>query len=100
MPDDRISQSHLATAWKQTGDQPSEIAQAWLDGGPTTVVRELREASPGITVLMSEDVPRVKLKPKALSRLMLPMPPCGGWNSGRANEDFQSLRQARSIMTP
>ncbi|HZT80068.1 MAG TPA: CRISPR-associated helicase Cas3' [Gemmataceae bacterium] len=76
LPDDGISQRHLANAWEQTGDHPPElVASAWLDGGPATTVRELREASPGITVLMAEDRPRVKAKPKDLPRLVLPMPP-------------------------
>jgi hypothetical protein len=29
------------------------VPSAWLDGGPTTTVRELREASPGITVILN-----------------------------------------------
>jgi CRISPR-associated endonuclease/helicase Cas3 len=51
-----ISQQQLAEKWEQSGDQPPElVVSAWLDGGPTTTVSELREASPGITVLMDED---------------------------------------------
>lgn len=76
LPDDDISQRHLAVAWEQAATEevlPSE--SAWLDGGPATTVRELREPSPGITVLMAEDRPRVKAKPKDLARLVLPMPP-------------------------
>jgi CRISPR-associated endonuclease/helicase Cas3 len=76
LPDDGISQRHLADAWEQTSDQPPElVASAWLDGGPATTVTELREASPGITVLMEEDLPRVKAKPRDLQRVVLPMPP-------------------------
>jgi CRISPR-associated endonuclease/helicase Cas3 len=76
LPDDGISQRHLAAAWEQAGDHPPElVASAWLDGGPATTVRELREASPGITVLMEADRPRVEARPKDLARLVLPMPP-------------------------
>lgn len=76
LPDDSISQRHLADTWEQTGDHPPElVASAWLDGGPATTVTELREASPGITVLMAEDRLRVKARPKDLARLVLPMPP-------------------------
>jgi CRISPR-associated endonuclease/helicase Cas3 len=76
LPEDRISQRQLVAAWEQTTDHPPElVASAWLDGGPTTNVIELREASPGITVLMEEDRPRVKAKPKCFARLVLPMPP-------------------------
>jgi hypothetical protein len=38
-------------------------------------VTELREASPGITVLMRCDVGAVRAKPKSLGRYVLPMPP-------------------------
>jgi CRISPR-associated endonuclease/helicase Cas3 len=70
-----ISQADLASAWEQTGDQPPALIEsAWLDGGPTTTVTELREASPGITVLMREDVPAASA-PKQLGRFVLPMPP-------------------------
>jgi CRISPR-associated endonuclease/helicase Cas3 len=74
--EENISQRQLADMWEQTGDQPPELlASAWLDGGPTTMVKELREASLGITVLMQEDKARVMAKPKHLARLVLPMPP-------------------------
>lgn len=76
LPEDGISQRHLADAWEQTGDHPPDLVEsAWLDGGPETRVKELRQGSPGITVLMAEDCPRVKAKPKDLARLVLPMPP-------------------------
>lgn len=80
LPGDGISQRHLADAWEQEGDHPpDDIDSAWLDGGPTTTVKELRDGSPGVTVLMEADVPRVKARPKDLPRLVLPMPPCRGW---------------------
>lgn len=73
---ENISQRQLADKWEEADIQSLEsVASAWLDGGPTTMVSELREASPGITVLMEEDWPRVKAKPKDLARLVLPMPP-------------------------
>jgi CRISPR-associated endonuclease/helicase Cas3 len=75
LSDENISQADLAAKWEQTGDHsPEPVASAWLDGGPTTTVSELREASPGITILMEEDRTRVKAKAKALARLVLPMP--------------------------
>lgn len=74
--DDGIAQHDLAACWEQTGDQPPElVASAWLDGGPVTTVSELREASPGITVLMQEDLARVRSQPRLLARVTLPMPP-------------------------
>jgi CRISPR-associated endonuclease/helicase Cas3 len=76
LPANEISQKQLAEAWEQSGDHmPALVASAWLDGGPTTAVTELREASPGITVLMVEDVDRVRASPKKLGRYVLPMPP-------------------------
>jgi len=75
VPGDKISQRHLANAWEQTSDDPRDsVCSAWLDGGPRTTVTELRKASPGITVLMEEDVARVRSKPKDLPRLTIPMP--------------------------
>jgi CRISPR-associated endonuclease/helicase Cas3 len=76
LAEDGISQKHLAQAWEQTGDQPPElVASAWLDGGPKTEVTELREGSPGITVLMEEDLPRVKANRMNLGKLTIPMTP-------------------------
>lgn len=80
---DRISQSDLASAWSQAGDEPPvAVDSAWLDGGPKTVIRELREGSNGITVLMREDVDRVRNRPRELARFVLPMtqpPPRLDW---------------------
>jgi CRISPR-associated endonuclease/helicase Cas3 len=56
LPDRGISQRDLAEKWEQTSENPPELVpSAWLDGGPTTTVTELREASPGITVLLEAD---------------------------------------------
>lgn len=80
LPADQISQKDLAEAWEQTGDHAPEVVDsAWLDGGPTTSVKELRDGSHGITVLMEEDLPRVKNNRKELGKLMLPMLPTAGW---------------------
>jgi CRISPR-associated endonuclease/helicase Cas3 len=80
LPDETISQRHLADAWEQEGNRPPElIGSAWRDGGPETAVKELRDGSPGVTVLMQQDVARVKIRPADLQRLMLPMPPRTEW---------------------
>ena len=51
-----ISQRHLAALWEQSADHaPVPVDSAWLDGGPTTMVKELRDASPGITVILDTD---------------------------------------------
>jgi CRISPR-associated endonuclease/helicase Cas3 len=76
LPAKSISQKQLADLWEQTADQPPDsVASAWLDGGPTTTVTELRDASPGITVLMVEDLLKVRANPRDLGRYLLPMPP-------------------------
>jgi CRISPR-associated endonuclease/helicase Cas3 len=73
---DGVSQCDLSRAWEETAvELPGAVPSAWLDGGPRTTVAELRESSPGITVLMWEDVARVQLRPRDLPRLVLPMPP-------------------------
>ena len=65
LADDGVSQRELSQAWEKTAEEPpTAVASAWLDGGPCTTVSELRESSPGITVLMEEDVPRVKSRPE------------------------------------
>lgn len=76
LPDTYITQQHLAEFWEQAAENPPDlVSSAWLDGGPTTTVTELREASPGITVLMESDRPRARKKPSDLARLVVPMPP-------------------------
>jgi CRISPR-associated endonuclease/helicase Cas3 len=76
LPDRDICQRDLADRWEQTAETPPELVpSAWLDGGPSTPVTELREASPGVSVLMEMDVPAVQERPKLLGRFVLPMPP-------------------------
>lgn len=76
LPAEDISQRQLADAWENSADNPPDLVpSAWLDGGPTTTVAELREASPGISVLMKEDVPQVQADRKSLGKYVLPMPP-------------------------
>lgn len=80
LPEDRITQKHLADLWEHSAEEevfPDD--STWLDGGPMTLVGDLRSGSEGVTVLMEADVPRVRARPKDLPRLALPMPPCRGW---------------------
>jgi CRISPR-associated endonuclease/helicase Cas3 len=76
LPQEGISQSDLATAWEQnTFEESKPCESAWLDGGPATTVKELREVSAGIAILMAEDLLKVRARPKDLGRYVLPMPP-------------------------
>ncbi|MCS7269502.1 MAG: CRISPR-associated helicase Cas3' [Gemmataceae bacterium] len=74
LPSHNISQRHLAQNWEQTADKMTAVAEScWLDGGPTTNVKELRQPSWGITVLMEQDVPLVRDQPRQRGRYLLPM---------------------------
>jgi CRISPR-associated endonuclease/helicase Cas3 len=74
LPDTEISQRHLTDAWEQTGETPPEVvSSAWLDGGPFTTVSELREASPGITVIVRDDA--ANATGRNFGKYTLPMPP-------------------------
>jgi len=79
---DDISQVQLAARWEQSDTAvPQPGDSTWLDGGPVTAPKELRAGSIGISVLMAEDVPRVRANRKILLRLVLPMPSCKGWET-------------------
>lgn len=71
-----ISQADLASRWESLdlGSPPRAIPIAWVDGGPVTQVLELREGSPGITVLMEADASPVRDGSKTVARVALPMP--------------------------
>lgn len=83
LPNGEISQRDLANAWESDDEvrtrRPAFVPSAWLDGGPVTDVLELREASPGITVIMADDVPALTHRDpnqrKAVAEVALPMPP-------------------------
>ncbi len=56
LPAETISQRQLAEHWEESVDQPPALIEsAWLDGGPTTMVSELRDLSPGISVILNQD---------------------------------------------
>jgi hypothetical protein len=67
------------------------VESAWLDGGPVTQVLELREPSPGITVVLEEDVPALASGRKALARVALPMPPPPRGLRWREWDDFRGV---------
>lgn len=77
MPDSPLSQRDLAETWEQhdAGKRPDFVASAWLDGGPTTTVLELREPSPGISVVRQEDARSIRSGTKKLAEVIIPMPP-------------------------
>lgn len=92
LSDDEISQRQLADMWEQTGDQPTEsVPSAWLDGGPCTTVTELREVSPGITVVLQDDTFRLRDRPRDLLRVAIPMPPPPQGTDWRAWPRFRGI---------
>jgi CRISPR-associated endonuclease/helicase Cas3 len=74
-----LSQADLARAWQEDAEEknkrPEFIASAWLDGGPVTQVLELREASPGVSLILEEDEAAANEKGSRLAEFILPMPP-------------------------
>jgi CRISPR-associated endonuclease/helicase Cas3 len=81
LSDRHLSQADLAEAWERLQDQTDDDANwsvgtnAWLDGGPSTSVLELRKASAGITVMLERDLPALERRARRLVQVLLPMPP-------------------------
>ena len=72
-----LSQTDLAKKWEEydTVSRPEFVGSAWLDGGPSTQVLELREASPGLTVVLDRDWADLKNGTRSVTEVALPMPP-------------------------
>jgi CRISPR-associated endonuclease/helicase Cas3 len=86
LADGEISQADLAAKWQSldSGNSPSAGGSAWLDGGPVTGVGDLREPSPGLTVILEgRDTEDVVAGCKSAVQVSLPMPPAPGrsWQS-------------------
>ncbi|MBA2227424.1 MAG: CRISPR-associated helicase Cas3' [Thermogemmata sp.] len=76
LPQSSISQRDLVTAWQQNSDTRLSYGDStWLDGGPKTEVKELRQGTPGINVLLRQDYSQVQDQPRQLARYVLPLPP-------------------------
>jgi CRISPR-associated endonuclease/helicase Cas3 len=73
-----LSQRDLVAAWVHADSPVAEVASAWLDGGLDTEPRELREDSPGITVLMHGDAELARVDPSQALARTVPMPPVRG----------------------
>ena len=71
------SQADLATAWEESAPRPEGRApqkgSTWFVGGPATRVGDLRTPSPGITVVMEQDVPALRMGEEPLAKVLLPM---------------------------
>lgn len=77
LPDRAITQRDLSEKWEHAdGALPEHVDSAWLDGGPCTTVTELRDLSPGISVLLREDVDHMlasRGKDDDVGRYVIPM---------------------------
>lgn len=74
-----LSQADLVRAWvSQVNDAEPRALSAWLDGGFSTVPAPLREASPGLTVLLAEDAAFAKAHPGQETAMAIPMTPPRG----------------------
>jgi len=97
--DGPLSQDDLAKAWERFDAErrPALIPASWLDGGPATQVLELREASPGITVVLNTekypDAVRVRKGHISAARVALPLPP----PPKRWKDEWRNWPEARGL---
>ncbi|GIW92994.1 MAG: CRISPR-associated helicase/endonuclease Cas3 [Pirellulaceae bacterium] len=72
-----VSQRDLAEAWRilPCHQSVAPVQSAWLDGGPRTTVDSVRDASPGLTVVLHSDADSVRAGGKRVMQVGLPMPP-------------------------
>ncbi|MEL6339963.1 MAG: CRISPR-associated helicase Cas3' [Myxococcota bacterium] len=75
----QISQRDLVEHWKQDTAEVTPTRSEWIDGGFRTEPRELRKASPSLTVLMESDAKKVRSRQTKIAEVALPMnpPPAG-----------------------
>ena len=97
-----ISQRDLVSVWESL-PQPAmaeDISTAcmWIDGGPRREVKELRQASPGITILLQSDIAALKSHDpkvhKRLAEVLLPMPKPPDVLNWRNWPEFKGVRVA------
>ncbi len=73
-----ISQSDLVKAWESMPAMKRELIESsspWIDGGFERNVKELRESSPGVTVIRREDRERVLSGECSILEVTIPMNP-------------------------
>ena len=76
-----ISQEDLVATWESMNSstrETMEVASTWIDGGFDRQVKELREGSPGVTVILREDRDRVLQGSVSLLEVTIPMSPRNG----------------------
>jgi CRISPR-associated endonuclease/helicase Cas3 len=99
---ERITQRDLVEVWeklpKPAKSEETTLDCMWLDGGPRCEVKELRQASPGITILLQSDIVALQsLDPsrrKRLAEVLLPMPRAPDALNWRKWPEFNGVRVA------
>jgi CRISPR-associated endonuclease/helicase Cas3 len=98
---DGLSQRALATAWKPRPESSGKpVSCAWLDGGYETRARPLRQGSPGIEIILPEDVDAVRSggKPEEF-RIPMILPKDRAWHlPGTSGMRWLSARCLRAAM--
>lgn len=76
LPDRPLSQRDLVRQWTKKEDESLKPARSeWLDGGFSTIPAPVRQANPGLDVVLSEDAPAIRERPQRVRELAIPMPP-------------------------
>ncbi|MGD9714903.1 MAG: CRISPR-associated helicase Cas3', partial [Thermomicrobiales bacterium] len=103
-----LSQRDLADAWEaidEVADRwPAFVPSAWLDGGPMTDVLELRENSPGVTVIREEDADELRAIEDTIRNRSRASGPNGSANAEEQHKElrmtFRKLLSASTIPMP
>ena len=70
-----LSQGDLTASWEQKAEVPPRGRSQWLDEPLWTEPDSIRESSPGVSVLLEEDCPRVVKREVPACACLIPMPP-------------------------
>ncbi len=88
-----ISQADLVTQWESmpvSAREQIDSTSTWIDGGFDRVVKELREGSPGVTVIRRKDLERVIRGESTLVEVTIPM----NQRFGENQSDWQRFQGA------
>jgi CRISPR-associated endonuclease/helicase Cas3 len=88
-----ITQQDLVEVWESLGTFTKEdisTGSKWIDGGYDRTVKELRDASPGVTIIMRSDLVRVRSGECSLAEVVIPMNP-------RQGIDFEQLPKFQGV---
>lgn len=71
-----LSQRDLVQAWVQKGlGVPTPARSEWLDGGFSTYPAPVRQATPGLDIILPEDAPAIRHNLRKIEEVVIPMPP-------------------------